>query len=466
MKEMKWERLWARKYSPFSSSAFMMFFVKERQFGYCGNKLFVPEGNLMAYYCEKSEIDILVKNYENFLRKQDMAEYSVAYEKEIEKLLLFVESIKNINPDDLSRDDLRALLNRLKDEITYSGTYQFYAFAVLLGPAAELEDRLLIMPEGEKLMQIITTPYKHTQITRSHLELLKIAAGKDRTKLRDHARKYAWIPVYEPLDKAWTEADFLDHLEQIENPESEIIKSENTHKENLTAYQKYLNTIEDEDFKKLVEIVHHFSYLKEMRDDYRRKAYWLLRPFLTKLAVFIGLSFDELNFLSLDEVSESILNGKSVVSERELLARQESYAYILEDGKLKIYSGKEAAKLGKKMLPKTDSELKGMIASRGVAKGKVSIIYHQGEFAKFKEGDILVTTMTHPEFLPIMKKASAIVTDEGGITCHAAIVTRELGIPCIIGTKNATKVLNDGDSVEVDAENGIVKIIKEHRKKL
>ncbi|HLC43668.1 MAG TPA: hypothetical protein VJK08_00860 [Patescibacteria group bacterium] len=191
MTEKIWERSWARKYSPFVSSAFMMFFVKDRQFGYCGNKLFVPEGNLMAYYCEKSEIDSLVKNYENFLRKQNMAEYAVEYEKEIEKLLLYAESIKNINPDDLDKNDLCALFDRLKDEITYSGTYQFYAFAVLLGPAVELENRLSTLPEGEKLMQIITTPYKQTQITQAHLELLKIAAEKDQGKLKEHARKYA-----------------------------------------------------------------------------------------------------------------------------------------------------------------------------------------------------------------------------------------------------------------------------------
>ncbi len=65
--------------------------------------------------------------------------------------------------------------------------------------------------------------------------------------------------------------------------------------------------------------------------------------------------------------------------------------------------------------------------------------------------------MTHPEFLSLMKQASAIVTDEGGVTCHAAIVARELGIPCVIGTKMATKVLKDGDEVEVDADKGIVK---------
>ena len=71
-----------------------------------------------------------------------------------------------------------------------------------------------------------------------------------------------------------------------------------------------------------------------------------------------------------------------------------------------------------------------------------------------------MTGMTRPEFVPLMKRASAIVTDEGGITCHAAIVSRELNIPCIIGTKIVTKVLKDGDEVEVDADNGVVKIIK------
>jgi len=71
----------------------------------------------------------------------------------------------------------------------------------------------------------------------------------------------------------------------------------------------------------------------------------------------------------------------------------------------------------------------------------------------------LVSAMTHPEFLPIMKRACAFVTDEGGITCHASIVARELGKPCVIGTGNATKVFKDGDMVEVDGDNGHIKIV-------
>jgi pyruvate,water dikinase len=81
------------------------------------------------------------------------------------------------------------------------------------------------------------------------------------------------------------------------------------------------------------------------------------------------------------------------------------------------------------------------------------------DFHKMKKNDILVTSMTRPEFLPIMKKAAAIVTDEGGVTCHAAIISRELKIPCVIGTTCATTSLKDDDRVLVDADHGLVEIL-------
>ncbi|NTW22984.1 hypothetical protein HGA34_05630 [Candidatus Falkowbacteria bacterium] len=103
-------------------------------------------------------------------------------------------------------------------------------------------------------------------------------------------------------------------------------------------------------------------------------------------------------------------------------------------------------------------EIKGSPASRGIAKGRVRIVI-DAQAAVFEDGEILVTGMTRPEFVPLMKRAAAIITNEGGITCHAAIVSRELGIPCVIGTKIATRALKDGDLVEVDANAGVIKIL-------
>ena len=97
--------------------------------------------------------------------------------------------------------------------------------------------------------------------------------------------------------------------------------------------------------------------------------------------------------------------------------------------------------------------IKGVVASRGVAKGKVNVVLDP------ERTEILVTTMTSPKFTIFLHNTVAIVTDEGGMLSHAAIVAREMQMPCIVGTKIATKILKDGDLIEVDANKGIVKIL-------
>lgn len=100
--------------------------------------------------------------------------------------------------------------------------------------------------------------------------------------------------------------------------------------------------------------------------------------------------------------------------------------------------------------------LKGETASGGYYSGKVKLISNPSELSKIQKGDVLVTNMTTPDMVPAMQKAGAIVTNEGGMTCHAAIVSRELGIPCLVGTEHATEVLKDDQIVTVDASLGVV----------
>jgi pyruvate,water dikinase len=106
--------------------------------------------------------------------------------------------------------------------------------------------------------------------------------------------------------------------------------------------------------------------------------------------------------------------------------------------------------------PAGEALLRGLGAAPGLASGAVRVIGSREEAAKLREGEILVTRMTAPDWVPLMRKAAAIVTDSGGMTCHAAIVSRELGIPCVVGTTRATSVLEDGQLVSVDAARGIV----------
>ena len=105
----------------------------------------------------------------------------------------------------------------------------------------------------------------------------------------------------------------------------------------------------------------------------------------------------------------------------------------------------------------SENEIKGQSASSGKVEGLVKIVSSVKALTKVNRGDILVAAMTMPKYLPAMKKAAAFVTDEGGLTCHAAIIAREMKKPCVIGTKIATQILKDGDLVEVDADKGVVR---------
>jgi pyruvate,water dikinase len=104
----------------------------------------------------------------------------------------------------------------------------------------------------------------------------------------------------------------------------------------------------------------------------------------------------------------------------------------------------------------TTAILEGLGASPGIAYGEAKLIVDASELGKVKEGDILVAVMTTPDMVPAMKRAGAIVTDEGGLTCHAAIVSRELGCPAVVGTRKATEILTDGMKITVDGEKGLV----------
>ena len=100
--------------------------------------------------------------------------------------------------------------------------------------------------------------------------------------------------------------------------------------------------------------------------------------------------------------------------------------------------------------------LQGQGAAPGIASGRVVIVSDVKDTGKIKEGDILVTRMTNPDMVPAMRKVAAIVTDEGGMTCHAAIVSRELGTPAVVGTKKATAILKPGQIITVDGEKGLI----------
>jgi len=205
------------------------------------------------------------------------------------------------------------------------------------------------------------------------------------------------------------------------------------------------------------------TYWREYRKKVNLMGFHVLEAILKSIEARTGIPKKYLQFLIFEEVDHVIkgLIGLDVLKKR----REGGLMVIFEEKSYKMLTGKEAESIKNEMDQKVQAKqeiqnsFSGQVASRGYAKGIARVVLDKSDFSKVNEGDILITSMTRPEFLPVIKKAAGIVTNEGGITCHAAIISRELGKPCIIGTKVATKLIKDGDVVEVRANHGTVRIL-------
>jgi len=219
--------------------------------------------------------------------------------------------------------------------------------------------------------------------------------------------------------------------------------------------------------RRVFELIRDLGCFKWMREFEFAKAWYNVKFVQDELGRRCGLSTAESKYVLANEFQEAL--SRPLEFRETVRKRMQNMLLVTTPAATTILAGKEARAAYSQMefAEKTADaqagakagELKGMPARAGRAAGAVRIINSVEEMAKMREGDVLVSNATNPQLLPAMKKAAAIVTDEGGITCHAAIVAREMGTPCIVGTKFATKVFKDGDLVEVDAIKGIVKKI-------
>ncbi len=201
------------------------------------------------------------------------------------------------------------------------------------------------------------------------------------------------------------------------------------------------------------------SELKELLIDFRNNYDYILykaNEYLhNKAKKILPKEYQEhIKFLFIEEVFQNKMPSLDLIQKRK-------NGYIFFDNNLELVDNIPLWLERKNIVIKSQQDgkiIKGSVAYSGKITGKVCQIYTKEDFKKFEKGDILVTTMTTPKFTPILKLAGAIVTDEGGITCHAAIIARELKIPCIIGCKNATEILKNDMIVEVNANEGIINI--------
>lgn len=368
---------------------------------------------------------------------------------------------------------------------------RFSAFLRSVGQADRLPDYYSMLSTSEKMSEVQTETLarlelllkiqKHRSGRAAVAALLKGKTADFLTRfawaapgLRRHLKDFGWLtyayagPVmsaeylYKVLAGDLKNGDVNGQIKKIKEHFRTIAGEK-------AALRKKLGL--PRDLAYLFAVSADLMFIKDYRKGIYQRSYVAMDKVMAELARRLNISDREIRNLIYAEVREALLRGPKLAYQKRATQRTRLAAYTISAGRIKVYEGQAAERLiaktvkgasgsaGGRQSESRTKEIKGSIAYAGVVRGRVKIILVKADVPKLKPGEILVSSATNPDLISAMKKAAAFVTDTGGIICHAAIVARELKKPCVIGTKNATKILRDGDYVEVDARAGVVRIL-------
>ncbi|MBU0546518.1 hypothetical protein KKA13_04695 [Patescibacteria group bacterium] len=324
----------------------------------------------------------------------------------------------------------------------------------------------------QEAFQILTAPLQKSIWTKEKEELIKIAEIKDEAErnivLDKHTKKYEWLE-YGLQGKVLERKHFENELHKIIRDGSaklkeQLKKEQEELRKNKSAVIKTYH-IHDAHVR-IFKIISMDLYTRLYSKDAQFFGYYCIENLLKEVGKRGYLTLEQVRFLAPKDYEGVLLKGEDLSALAN--ERQKYSIHISDRGKTVFLAGKDAEKMRSKIKFHVEKQravgkdeiLRGQTAFKGLARGRVKIINTMQEMTKMHEGNILVSHMTNPSIVPAMKKAIGIITDLGGITCHAAIVARELKKPCVIGTKVATQILRDGDEVEMDADKGEIKKCK------
>ncbi len=338
--------------------------------------------------------------------------------------------------------------------------------------------------EIDQTLSILTTTPKKSFSKKELEELLGIATLiQNRTEgtvtdstlvinsaLAEHSRKYFWIQnnyfTTSVLGVEFFKDQLVALLEKNGDPTTYLKKLQDEFELILSKKRMLIGKLDLSPKQlELIGLLELFAWYQDYRKEYTMKLLHFLDLLLGEIGRRRGVSLKHMK-ASLSEEVPAILDqtfDMTLLEQRnhEFVAIWQP-AYPYKSGqKLEFYTT-DSATAWSRFNPhiKHDQEqveITGSPASLGIVRGKALVTMDAKEAARIEPGEIFVTSMTTPDFTTAMKRAAAIVTNEGGILCHAAMLSREFGVPCVVGTKIATKVIKTGDLIEVDGNQGIVR---------
>ncbi len=327
--------------------------------------------------------------------------------------------------------------------------------------------------QEEDLLKLMSRYYLkkgwQAAIRKKSIAYLKKTQPRFYKDLKTHTDKYCWV-YYVYNGPAYTEENFLefiyDYLKKRIIPQVEL-KKISRHKEDLAIRRKkYIRRLKPDKFHSaILKLAGKIVWGKPRRKDYQSRTYYHANKLFQEIARRLHLSLDQVKATPFSMIKRGLLKNKPI--DVNVVNQINDFHVVLPDKVIKplygraarYFSAKNVKRMKKSKISMRLSRITGSCAYGGKVEGMTKLINTVHDMKKMNYGDILISNATTPSLIPAMKKAAGFVTDEGGLTCHAAIVAREMKKPCVIGTKIATRVFKDGDRVEVDADRGVVRRI-------
>jgi len=436
--------------------------MMKKTFGYLYDSIeYYTNGGHMMKYIEQNLDEKLHTWLDRINKEPELIEkYEELYQSELKFLQAKIKKLQDESFSDYSNERIVQTIKEIFFLVQKTNPFSncFFLASQILEKDIRERWKNYSTFEVDAFMSVLTRPlhpreydiFKQTlkKILDQNPELKNIKAHRilpsEMKVLKQLAKEFYWLTSFS-LEPRTPES----FIEDLRNFKYDVATEDIVLPNNITsAEQRFLQLT---------------TYVKDQQSTYVIPWYWFtMRNLWNEIIKRVGLNSVEDFWMFTHDELVAYLKDKKIVDPQDVQIRKEAMIMIIENGKLIVEYGDKAKKIFEDTkVQEIDygliKEVKGQIAYPGKIRGSTNVILNKNQFTKFSKGEILVAPYTAPEYVPLMKKAIAIITDLGGITSHAAIVSRELGIPCIVGTRNATRVFKDGDIVEVDAEKGIVR---------
>lgn len=442
--------------------------------------LLLNENRATTAYVNEEFVKLSEKHSEKFLQpgfREEFLGSAAEWRRQFEE---FYEKFKKTDLKKAGESELAALLGEYHACLAGVGELFNYSQQEFTEWPKKFLQEKLRKHFGEKqvpeIISLLLSFDSFDLVKREEKELAELSLQEwDEAALERHSIKYAGL-FYNSYDKQANLSFLRGRAEKFramgESGVKKIVGKMELGAEDVgRKQQKIFSQINDGRVREAATLLRDLGFDRfELKNYWAGAEYKFLQLFV-EISRKSGVPLKELlGIYRIHEIEGLLLQGEAL-SREEAGSRKKAYLFYFKDGEIIFYSGEKALEKARQLVPshfkQSDSrEVRGNPANPGKARGVARVVKVIGveelvkDIEAFRQGEVLVTTMTQPNMVPLAAKASAIVTDEGGVTSHAAVLAREFGIPCIVGTHAATRTFKTGDEIEVDAGKGSARLIR------